>query len=142
MNPITPEFWISFWEAIYIQLIILVILMFADLLFGVLVALIQKKFDWDYLPEFLINDGMWILAWLISMLILAFPKEFIPELLSNTFSIGVYATVAGKIAASLLGHWSALGLFTGIMTKIAIYPTGNDDGDAGLGSDVSGHGYG
>lgn len=106
----------------------LVALMFGDLIFGIIVSLKQKRFDWNYLPQFLLSDGAWILAWFFAEGLLYFFKDIFPSALLNVIGAGLYLPVAGKIGASVLGHFSALGVLTNGLSRLAIPPTGIEEG--------------
>lgn len=109
---------------------LLLALMFGDFLFGVIVAIKQKRFKWDLLPQFLLNDGAWILVWLFCDAVMYFFNAAIPDALAVVLGAGFYLPVAGKIGASLAGHFSALGFLTNGFSKLAIPPTAPDKEDA------------
>jgi hypothetical protein len=127
------EFLTDFYFTVDTQLYLLLALMFADVVFGTIVSIVQKRFSWDYLPQFLVSNGVWILAWFFSEVLLYYFSEALPQNIQTLLSAGIYLPIASKIGASLLGHWSALGVFPKALEKVAVRPTGVEEHDSAVG---------
>jgi len=103
----------AMWAVIEPRLIVLLILTLFDFLFGVILAVIAKTFQWDYLMHYLNTDILPILIWVAIVVISQIPAEFIPSGSLPLFEYGVYATVFLSIAASLVGHFQKIGVLSG-----------------------------
>lgn len=104
----------------------LIIVALLDLLFGVLLSVIRKRFTWERLTDYLVSNGLPILAWLIAEFVLLMPAELVPEGLGFALDgIGwvIYSTIMLKILASLFGHFASLGLLTNAFGKLGIKST-------------------
>ena len=116
------------WTTIATQLYALLILTFLDLVLGVAMALVQRRFSWAYLTAYIPNNVMPILGWLAVTVIVALPAASLPSVVSQALStisgVVVYATVFLKILASILGHLSAMGVLTHTLNKAGVKPTG------------------
>jgi len=112
-----------FLQSIMMPGLLLLALMFGDLIFGIIVSIKQGRFEWEYLPQFLLSDGVWILVWGFAEGLLYFFKDLLPSAILTAIGTGLYLPVAGKIGASLLGHFSALGVLTRTLEKVAIDST-------------------
>ncbi len=101
------------WAVIEPRLLVLLILTIFDFLFGVILAVIAKTFQWDYLMHYLETDILPIFAWVAIVVISQIPAEFIPSGALPLFEYGVYVTVFLSIAASLVGHFQKIGVLSG-----------------------------
>jgi|GEM_PF-3083705 len=101
------------WAVIEPRLVVLLILTIFDFLFGVILAVIAKTFQWDYLMHYLETDILPILAWIAIVVISQIPAEFIPSGALPLFEYGVYATVFLSNVASLVGHFQKIGVLSG-----------------------------
>ncbi len=101
------------WAVIEPRLVVLLILTIFDFIFGVILAVIAKTFQWDYLMHYLETDILPILAWVAIVMISQIPAEFIPSGALPLFEYGIYATVFLSIAASLVGHFQKIGVLSG-----------------------------
>jgi hypothetical protein len=102
------------------KLFTLLVLMFMDLLFGVIVALVKKEFKWDYLTNYLVTGFLPIAAWLAIGLLGFIPDQYIPASVTMVAEVTVYATVFLKLLASFLASMSALGVLTAPLGKIGV----------------------
>jgi hypothetical protein len=107
------------------KLLVLLAIAALDFLFGVALSLIQKRFEWERLTDYLPNSIMPIAGWFAVGLIGLIPQDFVPQQVPMVFESVVYATVFLKIFASFLGHLSAIGILQGSLSQIGISPTGN-----------------
>jgi hypothetical protein len=103
----------TIWAIIEPRLVVLLLLTLFDFLFGVILALIAKTFQWDYLMHYLSTDILPILAWMAIVVVTQIPAEFIPSGALPVFEYGVYATVFLSIAASLVGQFQKIGVLSG-----------------------------
>jgi len=100
----------AIWAVIEPRLVVLFILTVFDFLFGVVLALIAKEFEWDYLLHYLNTDILPILAWIAVVVITQIPAELIPGGALPIFEYGVYATVFLSITASLFEQYKKIGI--------------------------------
>jgi len=115
-------------NAVANKLLWLLIFAVADMLFGVIQSLLKKEFDWEYLTNYLVSNGIPIIAWLVAEFLMLAPQSVIPENaqpLLDGLSWTIYGTVALKIIASILGHFAALPALSGALGKLAIRPKSN-----------------
>jgi hypothetical protein len=129
MDIILPDF-LAYVNTVATPLIWLIIFAILDLGFGVITALAQKRFTWDKITDYLASNGLPILGWLVAEFVLLAPAELIPETYATVSSgIGwtIYATVSAKILASLFGHFSALGVLSGVFERVGIQPTESEE---------------
>jgi hypothetical protein len=103
----------TIWDVIEPRLVVLLILTVFDFLFGVVLAVIAREFEWGYLLHYLNTDILPILAWVSIAVITQIPAEFIPGGALPIFEYGVYATVFLSIAASLFEQFMKIGVLTG-----------------------------
>jgi hypothetical protein len=103
----------TIWAVIEPRLVVLLILTVFDFLFGVVLAVIAREFEWGYLLHYLNTDILPILAWIAVAVITQIPDEFIPGGALPIFEYGVYATVFLSIAASLFEQFKKIGILTG-----------------------------
>jgi hypothetical protein len=103
----------AIWAVLEPRLVVLLILTLFDFLFGVILAVIAKTYQWDYLMHYLNTDILPILAWVAIVVIGQIPAEFIPSGALPVFEYGVYATVFLSISASLIGHFQKIGVLSG-----------------------------
>jgi hypothetical protein len=120
---------VALWGVVEGKLIVLLILTLLDLLFGILLAVRQKRFEWAKLTGYLDSDIFPILAWMAAEVIGAIPVGLIPEEGMMILPQIVYGTVFLKILASVAGHMSAIGVLTSALSRVKIVPTGAPDGD-------------
>lgn len=99
-------------------LITLLILMVADVLLGVVIALTHKVFSTEKLTGYISSDLLPILGWLVLRVLLLLPAETIPQSSGLPVDIawGVYATVFLKILGSIMGSLSSIGVLTQVAT--------------------------
>lgn len=102
------------------KLFTLLILMFMDFLFGVIVALVKKVFKWDYLTNYLVTGFLPIVGWLAIGIIGFIPDQYIPASASMVAETVVYATVFLKLLASFLGHMADIGVLTEALNKMGV----------------------
>lgn len=106
----------ALWASVSPRLVSLLILAGLDVVLGVLSALVQRKFDWEYLTNYLSTDGLPIVGWLVAEVILWLP--FIPQAVVNVIGVGVFSTVAIKIGASILSSLSSMGVLQQQLQKV------------------------
>jgi len=102
------------------KLFTLLLLMFLDLLFGVIVALVKKVFKWDYLTNYLVTGFLPIVAWLAIGIIGFIPDQYIPASVTMVAETVVYATVFLKLLTSFLASMSSIGVLTNALGKLGI----------------------
>jgi hypothetical protein len=110
--------------ALYNKLLILLVLMLFNVLFGVIMALVKKRFQWDYLTNYLQSDLLPILGWLAYGYICLIPvgSESIPTGVLTVTESAVYLTVLLRIMSSLLTHFAEIGIMTDTLKAIGISP--------------------
>lgn len=112
-----------YWTMVGTKLFWLVVLIVADLVFGVIAAFKNKEFSWDYLNNYLFSNGGKLLAWLFAEFLLLMPANNIPEQFQQAFTALAqtpYVTIFGAVLASLLGHFADMGVATNVFNKVAI----------------------
>ena len=112
------------WMAISGKLIVLAILTGLDFLLGTLLAISQKRFEWQRLADYLTSDGLPIVGWLAAEVILWLPGELIPAGVSTAVLTGVYGTVLLAILGSVLSHLAAIGVLRSQFQRVGVVPTG------------------
>jgi len=100
----------SAWKTIEPRLLILLVMTVIDFLFGTILALVAKKFQWSYLANYLNTDILPILAWMAAALIGAFPVAILPDGALPIMADVIYATVFIKLSASVVGHFQKVGV--------------------------------
>ena len=102
----------QFAAAVGPQLVILVILMLLDLVFGVIVAIRQKVFEFAKVADFLLTNMPKVVFWLavafIEPVILAVLPNFAGAL--GYTSEGVFGVLALAFLGSIANHAAALGV--------------------------------
>lgn len=116
----------EFIKEIQTPLFVLLSLMVVDFVFGVILALVKKRFSWDKLTGYLTSDFLPILAWFASAYLAKLPHEYLPSNLLEYIPNAIYATVALSIGASILAHFSEIGVLRVPLAKIAIRPKGEE----------------
>jgi hypothetical protein len=106
------------------KLFVLIGLALLDLILGVLLALVQKRFEWAKLTDYISSSLLPIVGWFAVGLVGLIPVTFIPEQVPVVAESLVYATVFAKILASILGHLSAIGILQNVFSRLGVQPTG------------------
>jgi len=88
----------------------LLVLILLDVIAGAVRSLLNKEFEWEKLPGFLITAGAYLFAWLLCMALVELPIylgvviEGYAEAISDILPEAVYALIVLKYLASLVGH--------------------------------------
>jgi hypothetical protein len=114
-----PTF-VEIWAVLGGKLLVLCALMLIDLVMGIVIALVYKEFDWDYLTNFVKTDLLPSFAWLLVGFMNFIPKEYIPGSVTMIFETTIYATVFFAIFTSILGHLARIGVWTKTLNKLRI----------------------
>lgn len=115
--PSLPEIWAVMGP----RFMILLGLTLIDILVGVIVSLILKKFQWTYLMHFVNTDLMPIFGWLVFLLISLIPADLTPagEILPITADL-FYGFLFLSIIGSILGSFKDIGVLSEFFPKIGI----------------------
>lgn len=105
------EFFATVWGVLQNRLMVLALLTALDLIFGVIVSLVQKEFKWESLNHYLTTDVLPIFAWIGVVILVNIPAELLPYGFTIPF-VGdfVYTTVFLSIFGSLVGSFGKLGI--------------------------------
>lgn len=122
------QIFLFWWNNVSPWLPWVVLLVVANILFGVARALVQKEFDWQLFPKYVQSDLLPVVVWLFLEL-LALAPEF-PSVESTPISLTLIlglpkAALAGviiKLAASILASWQALGVLPSVFSRMGIHP--------------------
>jgi hypothetical protein len=114
----------AFWGRVEIQLYVAIFMTLLDLIFGVILAVRQKRFSWDHLNDYLDKNIIPILIWLAVAALSMLPTQTIPDGITFLAPEVVYYGILAHIGQSLLSHFSAFGVGTNMLSKASILPTG------------------
>lgn len=115
---------IQFYWLISNQLYVLLGLTVIDFVFGVILALRQKRFQWSKIAGYIDSDILPILGWVVISAIRMIPADYVPLNLDAILPAGVYVTVFLKIFASVASHLAAVGVLNNTLQSVGITPTG------------------
>lgn len=110
----------ALWVMLQGGLIAFAILVLLDIVFGVVAALVLKKFKWEYLMHFVNTDLIPISVWIGAVVLSTIPAEQIPKEAVLIASNIIYVSVFLSILASIMGSWKDLGVLTEQFTRIGI----------------------
>lgn len=113
-----------FWAAVESRLFALMVLTAVDLLFGVMLAIRQGRFEWARITGYIDSNFMPTFAWLGVETLALIPGDLIPAQAELFVPQVVYATVFLKVLASVAGHFSAIGVLTSPLQRVGVAPTG------------------
>lgn len=119
---------VQYWMIVGNRLYALLLLTGLDFVFGVALALWEKRFDWAYLTGFVRSDLFPIFAWLGVSTLELIPADLVPDGVSLAVSWVVYTPIFGTILASVMGHFSAMGVLTNGLQKLGVKPTNQSKG--------------
>ena len=109
---------LELWTLIWPKLLWLLIIMIADVVFGVIEALVHKKFEWQYLMGFVDSDLIPVMAWIVWVVITAIPAGF-SQFLPITAD-ALYWIIAVSILGSFLKSLAELGVLTKPFDKVGV----------------------
>lgn len=125
-----PPVWGPVWEVVqpiavrggWLALVIVL-----DLILGVVVALKQKRFEWQRLADFLGDYGPKIIGWLALEALGFLPAEY-QALggIGGALAVGAYGLIFLSAAASVLGHVQVIGVLPN-MSRAGLPPTPSMD---------------
>lgn len=115
------NYFIVFWEAVKGGLAVLALLTVIDIVFGVIEAVIHKKFEWQALMHFVQTDLLPILAWLVIVLLKLIPEVLLPKgytipVVSELYYGGLVLSIFGSIFKS----WAELGIMENLFSKVGV----------------------
>lgn len=102
------------------KVIVLLILMVADILLGVIVALVNKIFSWERFSSYLTKSVSLIFGWILMAILAFIPVDYFPTL-ENVFAGAVTISFAGVVlyfVSGLLDKFKSLGLIAGTMGNV------------------------
>lgn len=130
-----------YWQSVAQPLFWLLVLIAAEFILGVITALVQGKFDFDLLPDFLMTKVPPVLFWLVFALLAFIPAELIPEEAAPLLSMGskglawiAYAAIFLKAVKGILQHFVTYGLVPDLFAKFNIQAKLPGDEDRGHGA--------
>lgn len=94
------------WQSVLNGLLVLVIVLVLDLIFGVILSLSKKTFTWAKLAQFTSTNLPKIFAWLVVKLLSGLPADLIPKdyaFLFTGFATLVYLTIMLSFLGSIFG---------------------------------------
>ena len=125
----------SYWMAISVPLQVLLILTGLDIVFGILIAILQKRFEWQKVAGFMTTDIPYILVWMAMALLSQLPSEYLPQAITDYGPKAAYAFASVAIGGSFVAHLAALGMLSkstekvsGLLTSLGAPPTGAASG--------------
>ena len=107
------------------QFMILIYLSLIDIVFGTILALVNKKFDWAKFGGFFKSDGIPVLGFVVVKMLMAIPAEMVPEGLLNGISSFAYIAAFAMIAASILKNVGETGVLSKQINAIGVRHTPN-----------------
>lgn len=108
-------------QAIGQKLLWLAIVVFADVILGVIASIMRGDFSWEKIPSFLATYGMKVVGWLVLEGLALLPEDL--RLLAG-FEAGAataaYAAILVGAFASILNHLKEFGLLPEFFERIGI----------------------
>lgn len=107
-----------------------VALVIADLLFGIFVAVKEKRFELEKIPNFFLTYVPYFIGWvgLEAWDFFAGAGVSLGDILPGITAQGAYIFIVGAAGASLLGHFQAIGFIpqgaNTLLSRIGINRTG------------------
>lgn len=113
------DYFAAVWDTIHEKIIWLVGLTLLDIIVGLILSLINGTFDLEKIVSFLKSDGLPIFGWLVSVLLLTIPAQFLPEnfVFPATETV-IYGGVVLKIIGSILKSLGDAGILSEYISKV------------------------
>jgi hypothetical protein len=125
----------KYWAEIAVPLQVLLILTGLDVVFGILVAVLQKRFEWQKVAGFMTTDIPYVLVWMATALLGQLPPEYLPQVITDYGPKAAYAFTSVAIGGSFVAHLAALGMLSkstakvsDVLTSLGAPPTGATSG--------------